>query len=467
MVRRRTLLRRGLGAVGVAGVTTLAGCQDDPTGDEGGDGTETDGSDGGGESSGPEWAAWLYDPAAVGEVDAHGFTTYDIGTLLSYRDDLPSEIDAGIQDAFDQIEGLDAESVDRIVGQGYGQVPPPEETPRDESPPVGWNTVATGSFETDPIVGRLAETDAYTEAGEYDGFQLFEGPSGNADAVTAVAVGSEAVIGGGAAGYDLPSTAAVERAIDANAGAVDRYYAAQEPIRSLMDRHGDGATATGVVDPDGSFEPYVQESTSAQEFDALLSVARAMGRSATVGEDETTTTLSFELTEPDPGATEDLQEMVNRAQEQRGNSNGPFSEFSVSADGTTLLVEGTADTEAALGTPDGLVVVAPEAAIAGSFVLNLGGSQRDPPPQIAFGYEQRDDGRMQIRHEGGDRTEELLVQYETESGDSARERWSEPDGISAGDTYVTEAVPEPGSDLRIIWEGDGRSAVVAETDVPS
>lgn len=468
MVRRRTLLRRGLATASVVGLGTLAGCQEDLPGDED-EGDGEDGEDGTGtpteEPSGPAWASWLYDPTTVGTVDAHGFAKYEVSELLSYRDQLPPDLDEGLSNAFSELDGLDSEDVDRVVGQGYLQVP--EDPDAEGSQPFGWNVVATGSFDVDAAVARLSEAETYSAAGEYGGFSLFEGPPDDPEFSAAVAVSSDAVIGGGAFRYDVSATGSVERAIDADAGDVDRYYAESDAAATLMERHGDGTTAAGAADPEGSFQPFVEENPSSQAYEALLTSARAAGRSARVGEETTETLLSVELSEPDPEAVEDLQTAVDRAQAERGDPDGPFSDPSVSAEGTTLLVEASAETSRAMGTPSGLAVVAPEAAIAGTFVLNIGGPEREPVPQVAFEFELRDDGRMQIVHTGGDRVERLVVQYRTESGGSSQEAWTDPDGITAGDSYVTEAVPEPGSDILLIWEGDGQSAVVGEGSVPA
>ncbi len=465
MVRRRTLLRRGLGAVGVGTVTTLAGCQEDlPTDDEsGGDGDDGSDED---DETGPEWASWLYDPTAVGEVDVHGFSTYDVAELLEYRDDLPTELDDGIDQAFGDLDGLSAEDADRVVAQGYGQAPDPESGGGMEDEPVGWNVVATGSFDADALAGRLEDSDAYEAAGEYEGVRLFEGPPEDERVEAAVGIAADAVVGAGVAEYDLAATAAVELAVDADAGDADRYYGTHEYVAALLDRHGDATTATGAADPDGSFQPFVEENPSSQAYESLLTNARAVGRSATLGEETTEASLSVELAEVNQEAVEDLQTAVDRAQAERGDPEGPFSDPSITTDGTTLVVEASADTEAALGQPSGLAVVAPEAAVLGTFVLNVGGPDREPAPQIALSYELRDDGRVRVAHDGGDVVERLLLQYAVQDGSATQEEWTESDGITAGDTYVTQEVPEPGTELLVLWEAGDRSTVVGAYDVP-
>lgn len=470
MVRRRTVLRRGLAAVGVAGVGTLAGCQEDLPGNEDDtDGGDEDGGDGDdGDAAGPEWAAPLYDPTAVGEVDAHGFAKYEVAELLSYRDRLPPELDEGLDDAFAELDGFETDDVDRVVAQVFGQVPDPEATgPAEE--PAGWNVVATGSFDAGTLVGRLEETEAYEAAGEYEGVRLFEGPPDEERTAAAVGVSGDAVIGAGVVEYDLEATAAVERAVDADAGSVDRYYGADDHVAALMDRHGDGTTASGAADPEGSFQPFVEENPSSQGYEALLTTARAVGRSTTVGEETTETLVSVEVSEANQEAVENLRTAVDRAQAERGDPEGPFSDPSISADGTTLLVEASAETSRALGEPSGLVVVAPEAAVLGAFGLNVGGSdsEGDPAPQVALGFGQQSDGRVEIRHDGGDRVERLTVRYSLQDGGRTGETWTESDGVAAGDTYVTEGVPEPGSELLVVWESEAQSAVVAEYDVPA
>jgi len=461
MATRRSILRRSLAAVGVAGVGTLAGCQEDSSDGDGDD----DGSDGGPSGDGPAWASPLFDPTTVGDVEVHGFASYDVAELLSYRDQVPPAIDDGITDAFSEVDGIEASDFDRIAAQGFGQLPDPEEPTED--PPFGWNAVATGSFDTESVVGRLADTDAYSDAGEYGGLRLFEGPP-DEEIAAAVGVDSETVIGSATTRYGLSATAAVERAIDADSGDADRYYGTHETVVELMDRHGDGTTAMAAVDPEGSFAALAEENGGADQYEALVDAARGVGRSTTMGSETTETQASLLFDEPSPDAVEDLRAILETAQSERPDSGGPFSDPEVSVEGATVVVSASADTSSTLSTPTGLAVIAPEAAIVGSFVLNLGGpaSEREPAPQAAFSFELQEDGRARITHDGGDAIESLQVLYESDDGERVEETWGEGDRVVAGSSYVTDRPAAPESRMLLVWENGDRSQVVAEFEVP-
>jgi len=462
MQRRRTILRRGLGALGVATVGSLAGCQADESGDgdDGGDGTGTPDD---AVSSGPSWAAWLFDPAAVADTQVHGFATYDVAEMLSYRDATPSEIADGVAQLFGQVEYLSADDLGRISVQGFGEATLGGGG-GSASTPVGWSGVATGSFDADAVVGELESSEVYAAAGEYGGFRLFEGPPADERVSAAVAVGSEAVLGGGAVEYDLGSTAVVEAAIDAEAGDADRYYGAADPVASLMDRHGDATSALGAVDPEGAYGELVRSTQDVGEYGDLLSAARGVGRSTTLGEETTETSVSMEFAEQGQAFVEDVRTAVDEAQSQRQGDTGPFDEWEVGADGNAVVLSSSADTDAALGTPEGLVFVAPEAAVVGAFALGLG-EQQETAPQAAFEFEQRSDGRVAITHTGGDTIERLQVLYEVD-GEQIGELWQREDGITAGTTFTTSRAPDGGSTLRVVWQGGQGSHVVGTHRVP-
>jgi len=458
-MQRRTLLRRGLGALGVAAVGSLAGCQADEDGGDGSDGTGTPDGEG---SMGPSWASWLFDPATLADAQVHGFGTYDIAEMLSYRDSAPAEIDDGIDQAFGQIEYLSADDLDRVSVQGFGEATVGGSG--STSTPVGWNGVATGSFDADAIVAELEASDVYAATGEYGGFRLFEGPPEDESVASGVAIGSEAVLGGGSVEYDLSPTAVVEAAIDAESGETDRYYGAYDPVASLLDRHGEATTAMGAVDPEGAYAELLTSTQDVGEYEDLLSAARGVGRSTTLGDETTETSVSMQFASEAGAFAEDIRTAIDEAQSQRQGTDGPFSEWNVSADGNAVVASSSAPSDAALGTPEGLVVVAPEAAIVGAFTLSLG-QQQEVAPQAIFDFEPRSDGRVVITHDGGDRIERLQVLYEVD-GERLGERWAPQDGITAGTSFTTSQAPDGGSTLRLVWQSDQSSAVMDEYTVP-
>ena len=102
------------------------------------------------------------------------------------------------------------------------------------------------------------------------------------------------------------------------------------------------------------------------------------------------------------------------------------------------------------------------AAVVGTFVLGLEGSGGGTTrvPQVAFEYEYESGGPVTVVHTGGDSVpaSELLVEYTT-NGDRRRERWADEDGVvQAGDDHTTVRAPDPGTDLRIVWESRDGSA---------
>jgi len=465
-MRRRTLLRRGLAAAGVAGVGTLAGCQADE-GADGGDGDQSDGDGGTANTTasgpqGPAWATWLFDPTDLVDVQVHGFATYDVAELLSYRDSAPEEIDDGIDQVFGQVEYLSADDLDRLSVQGFGQATLGVGGDEQETP-AGWNGVATGSFDAEVIAGELSDSDAYSEAGEYGGFRLFEGPPDDESASAAVAVGSEAVLGGGAVDYDLGPTAVVERAIDADAGDAARYYGAGDVTAALLDRHGDATTAFGAVDPEGAYAELLADAGAVDpQYEELLRASRGLGRSTTLGEDTTSTLVSLQFSGEGSGYVSDVRSLVEQARDRTRQN--PFGEFQVSADGRAVLVSASGDTDAILGNPTGLAFVAPEAAVVATFLLGLD-QQQEPAPQVAFEYERRSDGRVVVTHTGGDTVERLQVVYVAD-GEEFGELWRSEDGIAAGDSFTTSRAPDGGTSLRVVWEGEQRAATLGVYRVP-
>ncbi|MFC7226629.1 type IV pilin [Salinirubellus salinus] len=103
------------------------------------------------------------------------------------------------------------------------------------------------------------------------------------------------------------------------------------------------------------------------------------------------------------------------------------------------------------------------AAVVGTFVLGIEGGGGGAPrvPQVAFEYEYDSGGPVTIVHTGGDHvpSSELLVEYTTE-GRRRGERWADEDGVvQAGDDHTTVRAPDPGTDLRVVWESpDGSTS---------
>jgi hypothetical protein len=114
------------------------------------------------------------------------------------------------------------------------------------------------------------------------------------------------------------------------------------------------------------------------------------------------------------------------------------------------------------------------AAVVGAFVLGIdssGGGGGSRVPQVSFAFEYEADGPTTIVHQAGDSvpSSELTVVY-TADGQRRVERWADEDGlVQAGDDHTTVRTPDPGTDLRVVWESpDGSaSATLALFTVPS
>jgi hypothetical protein len=87
-------------------------------------------------------------------------------------------------------------------------------------------------------------------------------------------------------------------------------------------------------------------------------------------------------------------------------------------------------------------------------------------PQITFEFTEREDGRVEVSHYGGDAAETLSVRY-TADGELQTETWDPEEQITAGTTYVTELAADSGTTLRVVWTGDSgeQSVVIAEHEV--
>ncbi|MFB6295527.1 MAG: hypothetical protein ABEH66_01640 [Halobacteriales archaeon] len=99
-------------------------------------------------------------------------------------------------------------------------------------------------------------------------------------------------------------------------------------------------------------------------------------------------------------------------------------------------------------------------------------AERDLPkttaeaPQLSLGLNVRDDGRVELTHEGGDPVGSLEVRYTTD-GESVVETWDPEDGeILTGASYVTGNDPDPGTTIRVVWSSGDRSLTLLKSDVP-
>lgn len=210
---RRALLRRGVAAAGVAAAS--AGCSGLLS--SSGDGTDV-------------FSQWLPTPDAFG-LDEYWFDYYDLETLATEAANLGGEPDV-FERTWEPV-GVDWEDTTAVVT-------------------VGSVDVVTASFPRADAESALTDA-GYDEGGTYRGYTIFRnGSAGRAVAVTegtllVSAVGQDAaVVSGGPVDR-------IETVVDAKAGAVDRYAATDEDMRTLVDALGgatlvDGTTLAGPED---------------------------------------------------------------------------------------------------------------------------------------------------------------------------------------------------------------------------
>ena len=112
------------------------------------------------------------------------------------------------------------------------------------------------------------------------------------------------------------------------------------------------------------------------------------------------------------------------------------------------------------------------AAVLGTFVLGIGSSrgERTSAPQVNYEFEASSEGGVTVTHQSGDIVESgrVTLRY-TADGSSRTEAWTEPDGdIAAGDSYTTQARPDSGTLVRVVWtaEDDSTSVTMGAFEMP-
>lgn len=111
----------------------------------------------------------------------------------------------------------------------------------------------------------------------------------------------------------------------------------------------------------------------------------------------------------------------------------------------------------------GLVVLLILAAVVGSFVLGMGDTAETTMPQASFTVDyDASNETAEITHSGGESIPASGLDVET--GERTVE-WDDGDGdVTAGDSMTVDA--NRGTTVRVIWRGDGESAVLSRTTLP-
>ena len=112
------------------------------------------------------------------------------------------------------------------------------------------------------------------------------------------------------------------------------------------------------------------------------------------------------------------------------------------------------------------------AAVAGTFVLDLGGEAGATAPAAAFTADESNDGLV-VSHASGDAVEagDLQLVYRSGDGETLKLTWAEAsdldpgDEVSPGNTVVLDVDAERGDTLRVVWTGGDRDAVLSSQTV--
>ncbi|MFB6083996.1 MAG: hypothetical protein ABEJ94_07115 [Halorientalis sp.] len=365
--RRRVL--RTTGTLLAGGLTIgLGGClQSDGTD------TSTDDDGGGGGGSLPAFADWLPAPAATNTAH-YEFTAVDPGAILAHESAIQGSAFGGLTDATGRLEGIELSDLSGLYLVGDG-------------------IVMTGDIDADTFRSFLRDT-GYTEGETYQGYTFYTGgPGGTA------AVSSDTTIRAGSLG-DARGT--IEAIIDAERGAIDRYAEANPDCRTLLSQLGSGAVAGGRTHDEAPFLAGVVADGFRWRLD---------GRTASL-------TGAFVFETRSAVDTAAVETLVGEA-----SLFDPLASPSVSGDGRTTLVTGSAETASVtqLGPQYG----------------TGGGGRRPPQASFSWEYESRGDGVgvLTVQHSGGDsiRASELVFRGTGFVGADAIPN------VSAGDLDVTES----------------------------
>jgi hypothetical protein len=372
---RRRVLRTG-GALLAGGLTVgLGGCmQSDSTGTPTDDGESDDDDDGGGGGSLPPYVDWLPAPAAL-NTDHYEFTAADPSAIVAHESHVEGSAFASLTQTTTRLNGIQLADLSGLYLIGDG-------------------IVMTGDIDADAFRSFLS-ANGYAEGETYHGYTFYTGgPGGTA------AVSSDTAIRAGTLG---DARGKIEAIIDAKQGMADRYADANPDCRTLLSRLGSGAVAGGRTHDEASF----LDGVVADGFRWRLDGTTAAFTGAFVFESQSAV---------DTAAVERL--VADQAVFD------PLSSPSVSSDGRTAVVDGTADT-------------ASVSRLGPRYGSSGGGSDRPPQVSFSFEYESRGDGVgvTTVSHDGGDsvRASELVFR-----GSGFVDAGSIPDTV-AGQLDVTES----------------------------
>lgn len=335
-IDRRDFMKAS-GATAALAVTSLAGCS---------------GFLGGGSSA----SNWQYDPATLADTQTRFFGSMQWGDLYSMREDLPPSMQSSFEMSGDS--PIEPGDVDLFTGVGGGQVS------MDTGNGAFFGSLAiTGSFDSGELTDRIAAEGTAQEAGEYEGYTLYEGtnldqgvpggtvPGGSANATATVGISDSAMVMGVTVdqGSDVSVTGqdTVETMIDAEAGGAPRLTQNSDYAQTLQNELG-GATMVAGGEVDGSLvEAYMQQAGGVGMGSQMVEGLRAGGFNADIG--SSTTTYNIAAVYESSGAAESsgLADTIDGLS-QMGNLPEGVDSVDATRNGDTVVVTVEGDTQTLL-----------------------------------------------------------------------------------------------------------------------
>lgn len=422
--------RAALSAAGLA-LASLSGCLLENSND--------DSSPAGDASGGP---AALPEPAVAGDPGLVLVTDTDLAALRDSQGAL-TELEGDLGDQarqfVEETPQFSPENADRITAQISS-------SPESQNEAI--TAIAVGDFDVDGIGTWFSEeVDGDYDSGERGDFEWFVPRSDDAEDGL-LAVSSDVVLfrSGDPGSGSLESMAT--EAIDA-ASSDEPWYADDEHLSgALSDVEEHPNVAAVSLDTEESSEPSSSSSIEDLTAGAAGTTPRSDGASldlvarfhSATSEDAVRSVLEGYL-----GGMVSSDPLLTALEFESG---GSVVRASATVDGSTL---DDSDLEP-------LVRFLPFL-----YFGSLGSEPGPRTPKVVFDYAQREDGRLEIVHAGGDDIESSLTIGYQSDGERVEEVWSEADAMEVGDSYVTEQSGDVGTRLRITWTGeDGTPMTLGE-----
>jgi hypothetical protein len=466
--------------VGALGLGASAGCVGTLPG-------VGDGGDGG--SDAPSYATPLYDPGQVVSAPTRAFVSHDLATLYERRELYPDPITEQIERADESTDAVSIADLERVTGFGHWQETTGGLTTTGAITGAG-AVLLEGSFTPDTLLERLRSSRSFAatleSAGTVDGHDLYTVDTVGGAGSAAMALSESSVYAGGTAEVEATGEDATRAMLDGDAG----YYEGSDTARRLMDAMGEATTVFGAEFEADQYAPDSFDGTpGGEDLAAVVRGLRGAGSAMTLGEETVSREVVGVYAEGETPTRENVDSLLALARQGIAAQAGPnadvetlqslIDDTEVSVEDRTVTMELSRETSGLFGGdgpvvggvpggPEAAVLVAPELAVVGTYVLGFGQSQSQsqaPVPSAVFDFEYDDTGETTVTHAGGDtftaqNTRSLVVRTGGESLTSF------PLPVRAGDS-VTVTV-DGGQTLRLVWTSpDGsRTATVGSFETP-